>query len=278
QLPSSTLFPYTTLFRSKRYKVGDVKLAGDLVVDEEQLKPLLIVRKGQIFSQQLMTYTSDLLTRRLGNEGYTFAEVNGFTEVNDEDDTVDITFFVDPGKKVYVRRITYAGNHKTTDEVLRREMRQFETAPANSALIDLSKSRLQRLGFFSVVDADTQRIPGVDDLVDVTYKVEEQPSGSIGANIGYSDASGVIFGANVSQDTCRGSGHRVSFALSRGEVGDADSFSHYTPYYTLDGVSRGFCLFYSAIDYDETTVASYAADRAGATVTYGYPISEYARL
>lgn len=272
------VFITANVVEGKRYKVGDVKLAGDLVVDEEQLKPLLIVRKGQIFSQQLMTYTSDLLTRRLGNEGYTFAEVNGFTEVNDENDTVDITFFVDPGKKVYVRRITYAGNHKTTDEVLRREMRQFETAPANSALIDLSKSRLQRLGFFSVVEADTQRIPGVDDMVDVTYKVEEQPSGSIGANIGYSDASGVIFGANVSQNNFRGSGNRVSFALSRSEVRDSYSFSHYNPYYTLDGVSRGFSMFYSAIDYDETTVASYAADRAGASVTYGYPISEYARL
>ena len=272
------VFITANVVEGKRYKVGEVKLAGDLVVDEEQLKPLLIVRKGQIFSQRMMTYTSDLLTRRLGNEGYTFAEVNGFTEVNEDDETVDITFFVDPGSKVYVRRISFAGNHKTTDEVLRRELRQFETAPANAALIDLSKSRLQRLGFFSVVEADTQRIPGADDLVDVAYKVEEQPSGSIGANIGYSDASGVIFGANVSQNNFRGTGNRVSFALSRSEVRDSYSFSHYNPYYTLDGVSRGFSLFYSAIDYDQTSVASYAADRAGASVTYGYPISEYSRL
>jgi outer membrane protein insertion porin family len=272
------VFITANVVEGKRYKVGEVKLAGDLVVDEEQLKPLLIVRKGQIFSQRMMTYTSDLLTRRLGNEGYTFAEVNGFTEVNEDDETVDITFFVDPGSKVYVRRISFAGNHKTTDEVLRRELRQFETAPANAALIDLSKSRLQRLGFFSVVEADTQRIPGADDLVDVAYKVEEQPSGSIGANIGYSDASGVIFGANVSQNNYRGSGNRVSFALSRSEVRDSYSFSHDNPYYTLDGVSRGFSLFYSAIDYDQTSVAAYAADRAGASVTYGYPISEYSRL
>lgn len=272
------VFITANVVEGKRYKVGEVKLAGEMVVDEEQLKPLLIVREGQIFSQQLMTYTSDLLTRRLGNEGYTFAEVNGFTEVNEEDETVDITFFIEPGKKVYVRRITFAGNHKTTDEVMRREMRQFETAPANSALIDLSKSRLQRLGFFGVVNADTRRIPGADDLVDVNYEVEEQPSGSIGANIGYSDASGVIFGASVSQNNFRGSGNRVSFSLSRSDVRDSYSFSHYNPYYTLDGVSRGFSMFYSAIDYDETTVASYAADRAGATVTYGYPVSEYSRI
>lgn len=262
----------------KRYKVGEVKLAGEMVVDEEQLKPLLVLRKDQIFSQQLMTYTSDLLTRRLGNEGYTFAKVNGFTEINEENDTVDVTFFIEPGRKVYVRRISFAGNTKTTDEVLRREMRQFETAPANSALIDLSRERLQRLGFFSVVDADTNRIAGVDDLVDVDFKVEEQPSGSIGANIGYSDSSGFIFGASVSQNNFRGSGNRVSFSLSRSDVRDSYSFSHYNPYYTLDGVSRGFSLYYSAIDYSKTSVASYAADRAGASVTYGYPISEYARL
>ncbi len=262
----------------KRYKVGEVKLAGDLVVDEEQLKPLLVVRRDQIFSQQLMTYSSDLLTRRLGNEGYTFAKVNGFTEINEDDETVDVTFFVDPGRKVYVRRISFSGNSKTTDEVMRREMRQFETAPANSALIDLSRERLQRLGYFATVDADTARIPGAEDLVDVDFKVEEQPSGSIGANVGYSDASGFIFGANVSQNNFRGTGNRVSFSLSRSDVRDSYSFSHYNPYYTLDGVSRGFSLYYSAIDYDQTSVASYAADRAGASVTYGYPISEYARL
>lgn len=272
------VFITANVVEGKRYKVGNVKLSGELVVDEEQLKPLLVVRKNQIFSQQLMTYTSDLLTRRLGNEGYTFAQVNGFTEVNEENDTVDVTFFIEPGRKVYVRRVNFAGNHKTSDEVLRREMRQFETAPANSALIDLSRDRLQRLGFFSTAQADTARIPGADDLVDVNFDVEEQPSGSVGANIGYSDASGFIFGASISQNNFRGSGNRVSFSLSRSDVRDSYSFSHYNPYYTLDGVSRGFNLFYSAIDYDQTTVASYAADRAGGSVTYGYPISEYSRL
>ncbi|PKM23134.1 MAG: outer membrane protein assembly factor BamA [Gammaproteobacteria bacterium HGW-Gammaproteobacteria-14] len=260
------------------YTVNEVKLAGDLAVEEDQLSPLLVVSKGQVFSQQLLTYTSDLLTRRLGNEGYTFADVNAFTEVNEDDKTVDVTFFVDPGRKAYVRRINFTGNSKTHDEVLRREMRQFEAAPANSALIDLSRQRLQRLGFFSVVEAETPKIPGVDDLVDVNYRVEEQPSGSIGANIGYSDGSGFIFGANVSQNNFMGTGNRVSFALSRSEIRDSYSFSHQNPYYTLDGVSRGFNLYYSKIDFSETTVASYAANRRGGGVSYGYPISEYARL
>ena len=263
----------------EQYTVNEVKLAGDLVVAEEQLEPLLIVKKGQVFSQQLVTYTNDLLKRRLGNEGYTFAEVNGRDHnANDEDNTVDVTFYVEPGRKVYVRRINFSGNAKTDDEVLRRELRQFEQAPANTSLVDLSRQRLQRLGYFSVVEADTPRVPNSEDLVDVEYKVEEQPSGSIGANVGFSDASGFIFGANVTQNNWRGSGNRVSFALSRSDIRDSYSFSHYNPYYTLDGVSRGFSLFYSKIDFDETSVASYAADRLGGSVTFGYPISEYSRL
>ena len=274
-----SVFITVNVVEGEQYTVNEVTLAGDLVVGEDQLKPLLIVKKGQVFSQQLVTYTNDLIKRRLGNEGYTFAEVRGQDHnADDENNTVDVTFYVEPGRKVYVRRINFSGNAKTSDEVVRRELRQFENAPANTSLVDLSRQRLQRLGYFSVVQADTPRVPNTDDLVDVEYSMEEQPSGSIGANVGYSDASGFIFGANVTQNNWRGSGNRVSFALSRSDVRDSYSFSHYNPYYTLDGVSRGFSLFFSEIDYDETSVASYAADRLGGSVTFGYPISEYSRL
>ncbi|MBF1800399.1 outer membrane protein assembly factor BamA [Alloalcanivorax profundimaris] len=262
----------------EQFRVNDVQLSGNLVVSEEELRPLVVIQKGQVFSQQLVTYTSDLIKRRLGNEGYTFAEVRGVEQETGDGNTVDVTFYVDPGRRVYVRRIGFSGNAKTSDEVLRRELRQFEDAPANTSLIDLSRDRLQRLGYFSTVQADTERVPGSEDLVDVNYDVEEQPSGSIGANVGYSDASGVIFGANISQNNFRGTGNRVSFSLSRSDIRDSYSFSHYNPYYTLDGVSRGFSLFYSKIDFDETRISSYAADRAGGSVTFGYPISEYTRL
>lgn len=263
----------------EQYTVNNVSLAGDLVVAEKELRPLLVIQKGQVFSEQLVTYTSDLIKRRLGNDGYTFAEVQGVDQDTKKGDhTVDVTFFVDPGKRVYVRRIGFKGNAKTSDEVIRRELRQFENAPANTSLIDLSRERLQRLGFFSNVEADTDRVTGSDDLVDVDYKVEEQPSGSIGANVGYSDASGMIFGANVSQNNFRGTGNRVSFSVSRSDIRDYYNFSHYNPYYTLDGVSRGFSLFYSKIDFDKARISSYAADRSGGSLTYGYPISEYTRL
>lgn len=273
-----SVFITINVAEGEQYTVNEVNLAGDLVVGEDQLEPLLVVKEGQIFSQQRVTYTNDLLKRRLGNEGYTFAEVNGVEQETGDGNTVDVTFYVDPGNKVYVRRVNFQGNNKTDDEVLRREMRQFEQAPANTSLIGLSRQRLQRLGYFSKVETDTSRVPNSDDLVDVDYTVEEQPSGSIGANVGYSDASGFIFGANVTQKNWRGSGNRVSFSLSRSKIRDSYSFSHYNPYYTLDGVSRGFSLFYSEIDFDETSVASYAADRLGGSVTFGYPISEYSRL
>ena len=264
----------------RQYQVGEVRLAGDLVVDEEELRPLLVIQPGEVFSQQKVTYTNELLSRRLGNEGYTFARINDFSEAAEsgEPDTVDVIFYVDPGRRVYVRRIGFSGNVKTHDEVLRREMRQFEGAPANSALIDLSRQRLQRLGFFSMVDAETPRVVGQEDQIDVNYTVEEQPSGSIGANVGYSDGSGVIFGASVSQNNWRGSGNRVSFSVNKSEIRESYNFSHFNPYYTLDGVSRGFNLYYSKIDFDRATVASYAADRRGASMNFGYPISEYSRL
>ena len=163
----------------QKYSVKSVKLSGDLKVPEDQVKSLLLVKPGQVFSRKVMTTTSELITRRLGNEGYTFANVNGVPTPNDEDHTVDITFVVDPGKRAYVNRINFRGNTKSADEVLRREMRQMEGGWASTYLIDQSKTRLDRLGFFKEVNVETPPVPGTDDQVDVNYAVEEQASGSI---------------------------------------------------------------------------------------------------
>lgn len=262
----------------QRYNVGEIKFAGDIPIDEALLEPLVMIESGEVFSQRKVTYSTDLLSRRLGNEGYTFAEVHDYAAVNEETGEVDIVLYVDSGRKNYVRKINFTGNAKTHDEVIRRELRQFEGAPANTALIDLSRERLQRLGFFSHVETETPKVSDADDMVDVEFSVEEQPSGSIGANVGYSDASGFIFGANVSQNNFMGTGNRVSFGLSRSDIRESYNFSYLNPYYTLDGVSRGISLYYSKIDFKKAYVASYAADRLGATLHYGYPISEYSRL
>ena len=264
----------------EKYKVRDVKLSGDLKVPEDQVKSLLLVQKDQVFSRKLMTTTSELITRRLGNEGYTFANVNGVPQPNDQDHTVDIMFVVDPGKRAYVNRINYRGNTKTEDEVLRREMRQMEGGWASTYLIDQSKTRLERLGFFKDVNVETPPVPGTDDQVDVNYSVEEQASGSITASVGFAQSAGLILGGSISQSNFLGTGNKVSVGLTRSEYQSRYNFGFVDPYFTADGVSLGYNAFYRSTNYDDldVDVASYAVDSLGAGVSLGYPISETSRL
>ncbi|GGC85411.1 outer membrane protein assembly factor BamA [Halopseudomonas salina] len=262
------------------YTVSDVNLSGDLIVAEDEVRRLLLVEPGQVFSRQVMTATSELITRRLGNEGYTFANVNGIPEINEEDQSVGVTFFVDPGKRAYVNRINFRGNTKTEDEVLRREMRQMEGGWASTYLIDQSKVRLERLGFFKEVDVETVPVPGADDLIDVNYTVEEQPSGSITASLGFAQGTGLILGGSISQNNFFGTGNRVSLSANRSEYQTALSFGFLDPYFTADGVSLGYNAFYRATDYDKLNVdvSSYSVDSYGGGFNIGYPISDTSRL
>ncbi|MBN7118214.1 outer membrane protein assembly factor BamA [Ectopseudomonas oleovorans] len=264
----------------EKYSVRDVKLSGDLKVPEEDVRALLLVKEGQVFSRKIMTTTSELITRRLGNEGYTFANVNGVPEAHDEDNTVSITFFVDPGKRAYVNRINFRGNTKSEDQVLRREMRQMEGGWASTYLIDQSKTRLERLGFFKEVNVETPQVPGTDDQIDVNYSVEEQPSGSITASVGFAQNAGLILGGSISQNNFLGTGNRVSIGLTRSEYQTRYSFGFVDPYWTVDGVSLGWNAFYRTTDYDElnTNISSYAVDSLGGGLSIGYPISETSRL
>jgi len=264
----------------QKYKVRDVKLSGDLKVPEDQVKSLLLVEKGQVFSRKLMTTTSELITRRLGNDGYTFANVNGVPTPHDDDHTVDITFVVDPGKRAYVNRINFRGNTKSADEVLRREMRQMEGGWASTYLIDQSKTRLERLGFFKEVNVETPAVPGVDDQVDVNYAVEEQASGSITASVGFAQSAGLILGGSITQNNFLGTGNKVSIGLTRSQYQSRYNFGYVDPYWTPDGVSLGYNVFYRTTDYSQldVSVASYAVDSLGAGVSMGYPINETSRL
>ncbi|TLX57039.1 outer membrane protein assembly factor BamA [Stutzerimonas nosocomialis] len=264
----------------ERYTVRDVRLSGDLKVPQEEVEALLLVKKGQVFSRKVMTTSSELISRRLGNEGYTFANVNGIPEAHDEDNTVSITFAVDPGNRAYVNRINFRGNTKTEDEVLRREMRQMEGGWASTYLIDQSKTRLERLGFFREVNVETPQVPGTDDQIDVNYSVEEQPSGSIMASIGFAQNAGLILGGSISQNNFLGTGNRVSLGLTRSEYQSRYNFGFVDPYWTEDGVSLGYNAFYRTTDYDELdyNISSYAVDSLGAGVNIGYPISETSRL
>ncbi len=261
-----------------RFTVTGVDLSGDLVLPEEDLSRFLLVAEGQVFSQRLVTSTEEYLTRRLGNEGYNFAKVTGIPEVGDGDAEVSIKFFIDPGRRTYVRRINFEGNNRTADNVLRREMRQMEAAPASSAAIEQSRIRLERLGFFSTAEVETVELPGYDDLVDIDFTVEEQSFGSIGGSLGYSQWAGLILGLNLQQNNFMGTGRQVGLNLNSSRYQSLASINYSNPYFTEDGVSRGFSLFYRKTDLSEINVASYTTDTVGAQMTFGYPISETQRL
>ncbi|MEP5567960.1 MAG: outer membrane protein assembly factor BamA [Halioglobus sp.] len=261
-----------------KFTVGTVDLSGDLVLPEEDLRRFLLVAEGQTFSQQLVTSTEEYMTRRLGNEGYNFAKVTGIPEVEEESNVVAMKFFVDPGKRTYVRRISFKGNLKTADDVLRREMRQMESSPASASRIETSRIRLERLGYFSRATVETPQVAGHDDLIDVEFEVEEQSSGSIGASFGYAQDAGLILGLNLQQDNFMGTGKRIGVALNSSRYQDLYNFSYTNPYFTEDGVSRGFNVFYRSTDLSEVNVASYTTDTYGAALNFGYPISETQRL
>lgn len=264
----------------EQYTIRDVKLSGDLKVPEDDIRALLLSREGQVFSRKVMTTTSELITRRLGNDGYTFANVSGVPQTHDEDNTVSLTFVVDPGKRSYVNRINFRGNTKTMDEVLRREMRQMEGGWASTYLIDQSKTRLERLGYFKEVSVETPQVPGTDDQIDVNYSVEEQPSGSITASVGFAQNAGLILGGAISQSNFLGTGNKVSVGLTRSEYQSNYNFSFVDPYWTVDGVSLGYNAFYRTTDYDklDVDVSSYSVDSLGGGINFGYPINETSRL
>jgi len=260
------------------YTVSDVKLSGEIILPEEVLKALLLVKAKDIYSQRNVTGTEELVSQVLGNEGYTFAKVRSYPLVNEEKKSVELTFFIDPGKRTYVTRVEFFGNTVTEDEVLRREMRQMEAAPASGQKIEQSRVRLERLGYFKTVESKMQPVPGTDDQIEVVYNVEEQHSGSIGASIGFADSSGIVLSANLQQNNFMGTGKKVGVGVTKNDYQISYNFNYTNPYYTIDGVSRGFGLFYRETDFEELGVAEYSANSYGATLSYGYPISEISRI
>lgn len=261
-----------------KFTVKSVKLSGDLVVDVEELFPLFTIQKGDTFSRRRSSETSEKITDRLGEVGYAFANVNVVPEVLDKEKQVELTFFVDPGKRVYVRRINFTGNTQTRDEVLRREMRQFESAWISTANVERSKVRLDSLGYFDEVEVETPAVPGSTDQVDVNYKVTEKPSGNLLAGIGYSDTQGVVFNASVSQNNFLGSGKRITVGFDNSETNTIYRFGYVNPYWTEDGVSRGFNLLYRETDASEANLASYTSDVIAGSMSFGIPITEFERV
>ena len=262
------------LTEGKKYTVSGYKLVGKLVVDEQELRNLIRLKPGDVFSRQVLTDSSKKITDRLGNEGYAFANVNAIPEIDKQKQTVAFTLFVDPGQRVYVRRVNFSGNTVTHDEVLRREMRQFEGAWYSGAKIQRSVERLRRVGFFDEVTVETPAVPGSPDQVDVNITVKERPTGTFTAGIGYSDVDGLLLNASVNFKNFLGTGKEVGARIDNSSFNKIINLSYINPYYTPDGVSRAFNIFSSKINAAAVNIASYNSTTEGASVSYNIPISE----
>ncbi len=260
------------------YKVSEVKVTGKLIIRGEEITPLVRIGPGDTFSRKLATETQKAISDRLGDEGYIFANVNMVPEINEASKTVAMTFFVDPGKQVYVRRVNFKGNTRTRDEVLRREMRQMEAAWASSTKIERSKTRMERLGYFQEVNVETPAVPGTSDQIDVNYSVVEKSSGNIMAGVGYSQLQGIIFNANVTQDNVFGTGKRVAFNFNNSRINTIYQASYLNPYTTLDGVSSGFDIAYRKTDAYVINLANYSTDTGQVGGNLGIPLSEFDSL
>lgn len=256
------------------FTVTGIDISGDTVVPEEELRNLIEIEPGDIFSRKQVEATADNISSVLANIGYAFANVTPVPDVDSENREVSLNFFVDPGNRVYVRRVEFFGNYKTRDEVLRREMRQFEGAWFSQAAVERSRVRLQRLGYFSEVNVETPEVPGTEDQVDIQVTVEERPSGSFVTGFGYSQTTGGIFSAQIRQRNFLGSGKQVQAGINVSQVFQRLDMSYVNPYYTEDGVSRGFNLGYRTIDQFEANIADYSTDSVSLGTVFGVPVTE----
>ena len=256
------------------YTVSSVTLAGQLLLPREELEPLVQLKAGDTFSREKLAASTKAISDRLGNEGYAFANANAIPNVDKEKRTVAFSIVVDPGRRVYVRRIDVAGNNKTRDEVIRREMRQLEGAYYDASKIQLSRRRIDRTAFFSEVSVETLPVEGNPDQVDVVYSVKEKPTGALLVGVGFSSVEKIALSASVTQSNVFGSGKYISANVNSGSVNQVYSLSYMDPYYTIDGVSRGFDVYKRRTDASSLAVGPYVTDSIGGGIKFGYPVSE----
>jgi len=260
------------------FTVSDVVVTGELILPESTVRQLIMVQSGSSFSRRDIEQSVDNISAILANIGYAFANVNPIPRIDRDTREVEINFFIDPGKRVYVRRIEFQGNTQTKDEVLRREMRQFEGGWFSQAAVDRSRLRIQRLGFFENVNVETIPVDGTEDQIDIIISVEEQPSGSFQVGLGYSQIQGLIASISVDQDNFLGSGRRFGFSISRSRILSQIGVTYVNPFYTDDGISRGFFLRYTEFDQGRANISSFSTSQAAGGVNYGFPITELSFL
>lgn len=262
------------LSEGERYQVSSIKLAGDFSLSEDELKKLVSVKAGDVFSRAKLNDTTKAIGERLGREGYAFANVNASPEIDKEKRKVAFTIFVDPGKRVYVRRINIAGNTKTRDEVIRRELRQMEGGWYDADKVTNSKQRVDRLGFFTDVAIETPAVPGTADQLDVNMTVTEKPTGNLMLGLGTSSTDKVILSGSIAQNNFMGSGNNVAIQVNSAKRYATYVFSYTNPYFTPDGISQGFDIYHRTVDTSSTAVAPYKSQSTGGNIRFGFPIGE----
>jgi outer membrane protein insertion porin family len=266
------------IHEGEQYTISEVKLVGKMVVPEPQLQGLILAQPGSTFNLRLLTQSSELMSFRLGEEGYANAEIEPVPELDYEKKEASVSFFVDAGNRVYVRRINFTGIDEVDDDVLRRELRQAEGAYLSNRLIDRSKIRLQRLPFIESVEVENAPVPGSPDLVDVNFAIEYRMPGQFSGGVGYSESQKIILNGSIVHTNFLGSGNRVALNLNSGRYSKLYSLSHTDPYVTMNGVRRTVSINHRDITQFTSGSSDFSTTSSGATIEYGYPISEFQSL
>jgi outer membrane protein insertion porin family len=260
------------------YTISDVDFIGDMAGFEKTIRAINPLQVDKLYNGAEVTYTEEVISKFLGRFGYAYPKVTTIPEINDENKTVKLSISIDPGKRIYVNKVNFSGNHVTSEKVLRREMRQMEGAWLSNSLVEHSKARLSRLPYMETVDFETNQLPGEDDLVNVDFNVKEQASGSFSAGIGFGDSTGLSLNAGIQQNNFLGTGNRLGFTINTNTYSKSASVSYTDPYFTVDAVSLGGQIFYQAFDAGSANLVDYNNKTYGIGLTWGFPINEYIRI
>ena len=263
-----------SITEGRKYTVSDIKVAGEMLIPEDEVRKLIQIKPGEVFSRARLTESTKLITDRLGNDGYAFANVNAVPELDQEKRQAAFTFFIDPGRRIYVRRVNISGNTRTRDEVIRREMRQLEGGWYSTEKITLSRQRVDRLGYFTEVNLETPAVAGATDQVDVNVSVTEKPTGLLLFGAGYGSGEGLIVSGSISQNNIFGSGKHVTASVNSSQINTVYALSYTDPYYTVDGVSQGFDVYYRVVSPSDFDLARYETKTLGGQLRLGVPVSE----
>lgn len=272
------IFVTINIDEGNQYTLEGFDLAGEFILPNEELISLVHLTPGEIFSRRNIVNSTEAISRRLGDNGYAFPNINAIPEINEEEKSVNVTFFIDPGKRVYVRRVNFRGHETTRDEVYRRELRQMEAGWYSQTNIEASRQRIQRLAYVESVEIETQRIPGVDDFVDLDINITERLAGSFNVGAGLSGSQGVVITTSVNQENFLGTGKIVGFRINTSKVNTIYDFHYTNPYHTIDGVSRGFGASFVSTEASEADISDFDSDQYAVRVNYAIPLTEHDRI